>query len=269
MPPGNPAGYLKPGARAPKPAPEAQRVEQAMASRPSINANARRAPQDLSGAAGGQLTGRGGNVQQLGPAAQRRLAAQPPAPPAAPPAWKQLAQQGIAGQGSAAANRAALNGGPVAQVGRGTPVTPPPDATMDEVIRSFGSMEDPRVGVVSMSGGGLQATGANPAMDVMPGGAPPQTMDSMPPQAPLPPPGAQDAMAMNPALPAEIMQRLQTLQAARQRGAGGAPGVAGPSPVGAKPGGPGPMGQIGAPPPGVPGYFQGGGGMGNLDFGPY
>lgn len=61
--------------------------------------------QDLSKASGGTITGRGGRVQQLGKAAMRRMPTPAPAPKLA---WQQLAEQGIAGQGSAAANKAKL-----------------------------------------------------------------------------------------------------------------------------------------------------------------
>src|SRR5688572_1395482 len=61
--------------------------------------------QDLSKAKGGTITGRGGNVQQLGKAAMRRMPAPAPAPK---PAWQRLADQGVTGQGSAAANKAKL-----------------------------------------------------------------------------------------------------------------------------------------------------------------
>lgn len=68
--------------------------------------------QDLSRVSGGTLTGRGGNIQQLGAAATRRLNTMRPAKPAGPmnqtPPWQQLRQAGIPGQGSPAANRAAL-----------------------------------------------------------------------------------------------------------------------------------------------------------------
>lgn len=70
----------------------------------TIAQNRRPGRQDLSRVSGGTLTGRGGNTQQLGAAAQRRLQGQQPAKPA----WQQNAAAGIGGQGSAAANRAAL-----------------------------------------------------------------------------------------------------------------------------------------------------------------
>lgn len=82
--------------------------------------------QNLSGAQGGTMQGAHGGTQMLGPAAQRRAAQGPrpsvPMPPAGPnmaggglnptpqPAWQQLADRGMAGQGSAAANRGALAG---------------------------------------------------------------------------------------------------------------------------------------------------------------
>lgn len=88
--------------------------------------------QDLASAADGKLTGRGGGTQELGAAAQRRLAAfRPSTAPSGDsspnagvstdavagggsqdeqgvPAWKGLANAGIAGQGSRAANMAKL-----------------------------------------------------------------------------------------------------------------------------------------------------------------
>lgn len=58
-------------------------AEAALANRRSLNANRRSAPrQDLSGASpDGTITGRGGNVQRLGPAAMRRMASRPAAAP--------------------------------------------------------------------------------------------------------------------------------------------------------------------------------------------
>lgn len=65
------------------PGAEAALVKKMMASRPTLNPNKRRAPrQDLSGAVNGALTGRGGNRQDLGTAAMRRLSAQQSGAPA-------------------------------------------------------------------------------------------------------------------------------------------------------------------------------------------
>lgn len=77
--------------------------------------------QNLQGAQGGTIQGAHGGTQQLGAAAQRRLGPNTaggglnPTPPTMdpaqkPPPWQALQQAGIGGQGSAAANRAALAG---------------------------------------------------------------------------------------------------------------------------------------------------------------
>lgn len=59
-----------------------ERIKKMMATRPGLNANRRVAKkQDLSGAVGGAITGRGGNTQALGRAAMGRLAQQAPPPP--------------------------------------------------------------------------------------------------------------------------------------------------------------------------------------------
>lgn len=80
----------------------------------------RTARQDLSGARDdGTLVGKGGRTQRLGAAASRRLAATKPNPNTVStkpvvrpekPAWQQLRDQGIEGQGSRGANMAALRG---------------------------------------------------------------------------------------------------------------------------------------------------------------
>lgn len=64
-------------------------VDQALAGRRSLNATKLRAPkQDLSGATNGTITGRGGNVQQLGNAARQRLRQPGQTPPIMDPAQK-------------------------------------------------------------------------------------------------------------------------------------------------------------------------------------
>jgi hypothetical protein len=111
------------------------------------------------------VTGRGGNFQPLGAAAQRRLqggvaqAAQPPKP-----AWRQLRDAGVAGQGSAAANRAAaaaLPGQPSVGGGR-MPMTFPGEP-----------MKDPATVLAEIDRGPSIAPGVRSGMDeTAPGGAP-------------------------------------------------------------------------------------------------
>lgn len=127
--------------------------------------NAQRKPgrQDLSQARNGTITGRGGNTQQLGAAATRRLNTMRPAKPAAPmnqtPPWQQLRQAGIPGQGSPAANRAAL-----ANLNKPDILTamPPEKPGMGEVIGNSGGlpaggMGGPGSDMGFQSGGGFMA----------------------------------------------------------------------------------------------------------------
>lgn len=133
--------------------------------------------QDLTRARGGTITGRGGNVQQLGAAAQRRLqggvtqAAQPPKLP-----WQQLRDAGVAGQGSSAANRtaaAALPGQPSVGGGR-LPMTFPgepmkdPASVLANIDRAPGIAPGVRDGIGQMGDPG-QPYGADGVMNELPG----------------------------------------------------------------------------------------------------
>jgi len=167
------------------------------------------------------------------------LAGADQAPPVAPPkpAWMQLREQGIAGQGSAAANKAALAAG---TPGGSPPIMAPRPMAPDMANQAQG-MADPmgersgakpwqgNPGVIvgmenqGMGGDGGLPPGAHAGLEGL--GAGPGQM----------PPGV-------PGLPPEIMQRLQML-----RSSGSAPG-GGPAPFG---GGAGdPTGGRGFVPPG-------------------
>lgn len=133
-----PSAVAGPRAVTRKPRPTPAAVEETLTNRRSLNANQRTAArQDLSAVKDGVLTGRAGGKQVLGPAAQRSLASAvtsaAPAPASAQaPAWRRLADMGVAGQGSAAANMAklatlqgagALGAGPMRDPGEAPPGT--------------------------------------------------------------------------------------------------------------------------------------------------
>lgn len=199
---------------------EAARVKKMMASRPTLNPNQRRAPrQDLSGAVNGVLTGRGGNQQQLGTAAMKRLAAQP-----FPEMQAYQAQPAFAdkvGQGAQRSDFMASNPGASA------------DALMAQKGAPSGMAANLAGALAGQGGGGAPPAGA--AADVMsagvggaqvpPGAAPPGMMAGV---------GGALAGAGGPGggmpsgIPPAIMQRLSALRGAQPQGApGGAPQMRG------------------------------------------
>jgi hypothetical protein len=190
-------------ASAAKPYLKPEAIDAAMARRPRLNANARKAP-----------AAAGGAPKPTAPAA-------PAAPPE--PAWQQLAEAGIQGQGSAAANRAAAAGLPAAGGAPQIDSMPMPPAG------GPGGRPKPMMDALEgMNGGGLMGGGmaeAPLATDPTAGGVLGMPQGS-------PPSGSQNPL-FSANLPPQIMQRLQALQAGRG-GAGvvgggqGAPGTGAP-----------------------------------------
>jgi hypothetical protein len=211
---------------------EAGRVRKMMATRPGLNANQRRAPkQDLSGAANGTITGRGGNVQQLGKAAMGRM---PQASPMAstmgdgPPPGSVTPEMIDRMRTASAAN-------PVPQIGGRMAGFPSPSDMDLQAAQAGGAppqsgelMRQPKMlqgqqladamqrRGMPMGGGGV---GGAPGM---PPGAGPMGMET----AEM---GGQGAQPFGQGLPPQIMQRLQALK-------GG--GMQGPAPAGGAMAGP-------------------------------
>lgn len=196
---------------------EAARIRKMMAGRPSLNANARRAPrQDLSGASpDGTIVGRGGNRQQLGAAAMRRLPQQ--APPAAPQEMNNM-----------------VGGDPGADFGKRVSMPMGGDPGFNggnspEMERYFAQKQ---LGAVSTMGDGMPPGSVTPDMiDKMgQGQAVPQIGGGPGPGAGMvqqPMPGGPDDQARAAAggslgLPPQIMQRLSALRGGGMQG--GAPG---------------------------------------------
>lgn len=142
------------------------------------------------------VTGRGGNFQPLGAAAQRRLqggvaqAAQSPKP-----AWQQLRDAGVAGQGSAAANRtaaAALPGQPSVGGGRspatmtfpGEPMKDPA-SELANIDRAPGIAPGVRDGIAQMGGPG-QPYGGDGVMNELPTEFTPPRLGGFAPQGASP-----------------------------------------------------------------------------------
>lgn len=201
-----------------KPALGPEMIQSAMDRRPRLNANARRV------AAPG--------------------AAPPPVAPVGPPkpAWQQLRDAGMGGQGNAVANRAAVAGLPAAAAQQ-LPVSSQGSGIVGAEIQSdpghwtperiaqakpmpFGGQEGQFGEPGNVNGGPLMGGG----MSEMPLAADPNAMPGFTPHS-----GSQNPL-FSANLPPQIMQRLQALQAGR----GGA-GVVGAG-----------QGAPGARPPGAP-----------------
>lgn len=229
------------------PADDAARIQERMSKRRTLNANKRTAPkQDLSGAVNGAITGRGGNVQQLGKAASARLAqaqpygsargvvsAKPPTPqaPGAPPDADLQATQGGSfsvmapdmpdGARQSMQKPAQLQGDQLMQAmqRRGMPMGG--GGVANDPAGGRGFVPPEMVAQLGAAGAGPMAPGAADMVTrPLPGG--PMGMET----AEM---GGQGAQPFGQGIPPQIMQRLQALrgggmQSGQGPGNPGAPG---------------------------------------------
>jgi len=179
-------------------------VASTLANRRSLNATQRKAPQDLSGAVNGTITGRGGNVQQLGAAAKRRLAA-----------------GGVSGGPNTAGG--GLN--PNAPGGATPPIMAPSERPMSRPAVNPASGPPPGVEVLGNAPGTAVPPGGPSPVVGTPAAMDPGTVQGMRGMGGRPPVGAPNGGFMSPGftpnLHPKIMQRLAMLRS-----------VQGPQPVG-------------------------------------